>query len=106
MIKNAFVVIFVAVHLKYTMVQLEIKFFMTADEFMALTLEKRLDLLKSDGEYIAGRELPLHFAYLFSFRGFFIEVYRTKALNKIHWIEIQKNQDILNEYVDDLRLEF
>ena len=78
---------------------------MTADEFMALTLQKRLDLLKSDGEYIAGRELPLHFAYLFSLCGFFIEVYRTKALNKIQWIEIQKNQDILNEYVDDLRLE-
>jgi hypothetical protein len=87
------------------MVQLENEFFMTADEFSKLSLEKRLELLKNNGDYVAGRELPLHFAYLFTLDGFFVEVYRTKALNKVQWIEIQTNQDILKEYVEELKLE-
>ena len=77
---------------------------MQQEEFKHLNIHQRYALLKSDGDYIGGRDLPLHFAYLYSIHGFFVEVYVLKSLSQVQWIEIQTNRDILQEYVDGLDL--
>jgi hypothetical protein len=77
---------------------------MKQEEFKRLNIHKRYELLKADGDYIGARDLPQHFAYLYAFHGYFVEVYMVKSLNQIQWIEVQTNRDILQEYVDRLDL--
>lgn len=77
---------------------------MTQEEFKRLTIHHRYAILKSEGDYIGARDLPQHFAYLYAFHGYFVEVYMIKSLNQIQWIEVQTNRDILQEYVDRLDL--
>lgn len=69
-------------------------------EFRQLSIHKKLELLKSYGNYIGARDLPYYFVYLYGFNGFFVEVYRLKTLNQIQWIEVQTNSDLLSEYVE------
>ena len=79
---------------------------MQQEEFKRLTLHDRYALLKNEGNYIGARDLPQHFAYLYAFHGYFVEVYMIKSLNQIQWIEIQTNRDILQEYVEGLDVGF
>lgn len=77
---------------------------MAPEQFLKLSIEKKLDLLKAEGEYIGARDVTSHFVYLFAFKRFFVEVYKLKSLNQIQWIEVQSNSDILKEYIEDLDL--
>jgi endonuclease III-like uncharacterized protein len=77
---------------------------MNNSEFNRLPLLKRLDILKSDGEYVGSRSIPSHLVYLYTLNSFFVELYIIKNLNQIQWIEIQTNKQILAEYTRDIDL--
>jgi hypothetical protein len=73
---------------------------MDPKEFSRLPLLQKLEILKVEGDYIGAREVPFYFVYLYTLEDFFVEVYRTKTLNQIQWIEVQSNTDLLSEYVE------
>ncbi len=75
---------------------------MKNSEFNRLTIEKRLELLKADGEYIGSRIIPSHHVYLYAIHNFFVELYVINSLNQIQWIEIQSNKQILAEYTRNI----
>lgn len=77
---------------------------MNSSEFNRLSLEKRLSILKSDGEFIGSRSIPTHLVYLYSLDKMFVELYVINSLNQIQWIEVQTNKQILSEYIRDIDL--
>jgi hypothetical protein len=70
--------------------------------FRKLKIEERYRILRDQGEYIGARIQGSHRVHLFSFSGFFVEVWILISLNQVHWIEIQENQAIINEYTRDI----
>ena len=54
---------------------------MRKEEFNDLSLTDRYQLIKSDGEFIASRDLPLHRAHLFTVNQLTIELFIQKATN-------------------------
>lgn len=77
---------------------------MKKEVFIKLKLAERYTFLKSEGEFVASRDLPLHRAHLFVVSGLYVEMYIQKATNCIQWIEIQDNLDIQSEYLNDLEI--
>ena len=75
---------------------------MNNSEFNRLPLERRLEKLKADGEYIGSRKIPSHQVHLYSLDKMFVELYVIHSLNQIQWIEIQTNKQILSEYSRDV----
>ena len=71
---------------------------MNISKFNRLSLEKRLILLKSEGEFVGSRNIPSHNIYLYTLHNCFVELYVISGLNQIQWIEIQTNKQILAEY--------
>lgn len=69
-------------------------------QFNRLNVHQKLELLQHEGEYIAARDTPTHFVYLFTFQKKYVEVWMIKGLHQIQWIEIQTNKQILSEYVE------
>lgn len=78
---------------------------MTSFQFSSLTLEKRLRLLKAEGEFIGTRIIPSYQVSLYSFHGFYVELFIIRNLNHVHWIEVQTNKQILLEYTKDINLD-
>ena len=70
--------------------------------FRKLSLQQRYQKLKQDGVYIASRISNGYNVHLFGLGGMYVEVWRPIGLNYIRWIEIQKNQKLLDEYLDNL----
>lgn len=73
---------------------------MTEKEFRKLTLKKRLRWVEGNGTYIASRFSNSYYVHLFSVSGFYVEVYYKLGYDLIHFVEIQKNKDVLCEYVE------
>lgn len=76
----------------------------TRKDFRSLSVEDRYKLIKKEGEYIGARMNGAYRVHLFSYNLYFIEVWILISLNTIQWIEVQENQNILNEYVNDVEL--
>lgn len=78
---------------------------MTSLEFSSLSIEKRLRLLKEQGDFIGTRTIPSYQVSLFSIHGFYVELFVIRNLNQVHWIEVQTNKQILLEYTKDINLD-
>lgn len=78
---------------------------MTSTHFASLPLEKRLELLRNEGEFIGTREIPSYRVSLFAIHGFYAELFVLRDLNQVHWIEVQSNLQVLSEYTKDIRLD-
>lgn len=76
----------------------------TKKEFKKLKLGDRYNALRKDGDYIGGLLTNSHRRYLYSYNGFFVELWVLVSFNQIQWIEVQENQSILNEYVKDINV--
>ncbi len=77
---------------------------MTPSEFSRLTISKKLQLLKREGDFVGTRTIPSYTISLFVFHGLYIELFLIKDLNQVQWIEIQNNNQILAEYTKDINL--
>lgn len=77
---------------------------LTKKEFQKLSLNRRYQLLKQDGEHIAVRQKSLHFVHLFSIYNFYVEVWILITFNQIQWIEIQRNKSVLDDYSDQINV--
>ncbi|RFC53791.1 hypothetical protein [Brumimicrobium aurantiacum] len=76
----------------------------TKKEFTRSSLQQRYLILKEQGEYIAARQIGDHRVYLYAVSNFYVEMWILFCINEIRWIEIQENQNIINEYADNVKL--
>lgn len=76
----------------------------SAKEFRKLSLDTRFQLLQERGDYVGVRTTSSHRVYLFTYNGFYVELWQLITLNQTQWIEVQTNKNILNEYVKDVDL--
>lgn len=70
------------------------------EEFNQLKLPERHHLIHNYGEFIASRQSESYFVHLFSYEGFYVEVWMLIALNQVMWIEIMDNMETLKLYAD------
>ncbi|MFA5574187.1 MAG: hypothetical protein WC994_03940 [Brumimicrobium sp.] len=73
-------------------------------EFKKLSLAKRYKVLKEQGEHVAARQIGNHLIHLYVVNGYFVEMWIIFAINQIQWIEVQNNQEIINEYSNQVDL--
>ncbi len=78
---------------------------MTSSEFSSISLEKRLHILKTEAEFIASRQIPSYSVSLFVLHGYYVELFVLSSLNRVQWIEVQTNRQIISEYVRDIDLD-
>jgi hypothetical protein len=72
---------------------------MDEKKFNRLKLHEKYEFLKNHAEYIGARESLTHFVYLYAIEHHFVEVFYTKGIYKVQYIEIQKSKVILDEYI-------
>lgn len=80
------------------------KSFISTKEFTNMSLNKRYAIIKEQGEYVGVRQLGNHRVHLYAVSNFFVEMWILFCINEIRWIEIQRNQSILNEYAEHIDL--
>lgn len=69
-------------------------------DFNQLKLPERHRLIHNHGDFIASRQSESYFVHLFSFEGFYVEVWNMIALDQVIWIEIIDNLETLKLYAD------
>jgi len=77
---------------------------MTQKEFNKLSLQKRITLLRSEGEVIGQRTHLSYEVYLYSCTGFYVEVWIKAGLDLVQWIEVVNNEETLKMYIKDIDL--
>jgi hypothetical protein len=76
----------------------------TEKEFSKLKLARKYGLIKKEGEFIASRFFESYNVHLYSLNGIYVEVWFKVGLNLLYWVDVLKNEEILNEYLDNIDL--
>lgn len=71
-------------------------------DFRKAKLPQRYNELKKFGEYAGVRQQGAHNIHLYTYNGFYVEVWILISFNQVHWIEIQENQSIINSYANKI----
>jgi hypothetical protein len=74
---------------------------MTVKEFSSLSKAKKYVLLSDFGKFMANRKHQGFLIGLFSFEGFYVEVWKRAGLDYIDYIEVVKDNKQLEKYLDD-----
>ena len=77
----------------------------TKELFQDLPLDKKGDVLFSNGDYIAVRSCDNHKVQLYSLYGFYVEVWYNAATNSIDKIEVLESEKTLSLFLSDIDLE-
>lgn len=78
---------------------------MTENEFKRMRKSERIKVLKRSAQYIGNRLTTGHTVHLYYLKPHYVEIWIIKGINQIHWVEIQKNQDIINDYAERVDLD-
>ncbi|NNE56423.1 MAG: hypothetical protein HKN32_10410 [Flavobacteriales bacterium] len=74
---------------------------MTKEEYKSLSKAKQYLLLKDLGHFLANREYQGFIISLFEFEGFYVELWKRIGHDYIDYIEIVKDSETLQYYLDD-----
>jgi hypothetical protein len=58
--------------------------------------------LKKDGTHVGVRQQGAHNIHLFTYNGYYVEVWMLISFNQVHWIEVQENLGIVNSYAEKI----
>lgn len=75
---------------------------MNINEFDLLDINKKANILFSEGEYCGVRAYYNYKINLYSLSDFFVEVYYSPDNNEIEKIEIVKDDKILDRFIDSM----
>lgn len=78
---------------------------MTEKEFNKLNKKDKINLLKQQAKHLSCRQTTGHFIHLYYLKPHYIELWIIKGINVIHWIDIQKNKDIILDYAERVELD-
>lgn len=76
----------------------------TCEEFKKLSLENKYLELKNSGNFVASRYHGGHTVSLFTYNGFFVEMWKRTGLNYLDWIEVVNNDASLRAYLDSINI--
>lgn len=71
-------------------------------EFKKSKIAIRCHELKSYGTHVSARQQGIHNIHLFTYNGYYVELWILISFNQVHWIEVQENQGIINSYADNV----
>lgn len=74
---------------------------MTVKEFNPLSRAKKYALLNDFGKFLANRMHQGFIVSLFSFEGFYVEVWKRVGLDYIDYIDVVTDNKQLEKYLDD-----
>jgi len=74
-------------------------------EFRRLKLKAKYELLKKEGTHLANRTHGGFLCSLFEFSGYYVECWKPVGINIIQWIEIVNRDEIIDSYLDQLKLD-
>lgn len=77
---------------------------MTEREFKKMPFLKRLNSLKSNGEFVASRTFVGYEIHLCIYEKLYIEVWTYIGLQHVLWIEPLRNSEAWKEYLDRIQL--
>ena len=75
---------------------------MHREEFAKLSTVRQLQILKCDGTFLANRMFTGYIVSLFSLHGFYVEMWKRVGLSSVDYIEVVREQSILDRYLDNL----
>ncbi len=76
----------------------------TEKAFNKLALNARVKMLRDHGTYVGARYYGSYQVHLYALNGFYVELYMKLGVNWIQIVEIQKNQKIIEQYAEGVRL--
>jgi hypothetical protein len=77
----------------------------SAEEFKKLSLEKKLELVKKEADYVSSRYYQGFEVHLYGMDNFFVEVWKRFGLDYIEWIEVVNSNATINSYLDNIDLD-
>ena len=78
---------------------------MTEEKFNKLTIQKKYELLKNKGDFIASRFYQTYRIHLYKYSDVLAEVWVKLGLNQIYWIETV-DKDRIDLYADEINIKF
>ena len=76
----------------------------SSEAFKKLSLEKKYRELEKSGNFVASRFHGGHTVSLFTYNGFFVEMWKRTALNYLDWIEVVNNDASQRAYLDSINI--
>jgi len=76
-----------------------IELFMNEIEFLKLGLQDRFERTRKEGRYVASRIFRSYEIHLYQCGKFYVEIWQKVGLNLVHFVEVLKNEQALDEYV-------
>ena len=73
--------------------------FMSEKEFAKFKLQKRFNITRKAGKYVASRIFRSYEIHLYQVEKFYVEIWQKVGLNLVHFVEVLKNEQALDEYL-------
>lgn len=73
-------------------------------EFVKLTKTEKVSYLFNSGEFLLTREHPGYLINLYLLADFFVEIWYTSPSNRVDKIEVVPNDEVLENYNDEIDL--
>jgi hypothetical protein len=77
---------------------------MNCDEFRKLTIYRQVELLLEKGQHVLNRIYLFYNIHLFTFAGFYVEIWYRQSDNKIDRVIILNESDVLDLYDNQIGL--
>jgi predicted GNAT superfamily acetyltransferase len=78
---------------------------MTAIDLSHLTISEQLDLLYSEGIYLAKRKFDARFILLFQYKTVYVEIYYLEYRKRVDRIVYSEDIAVLDPYLGEIRLD-
>lgn len=77
---------------------------MEKEEFRRLKLRQKYALISKDGKLLANRRHAGFECSLYNFHNYYVEVWKPMGINLIQWIEVVNRDEIIDSYLEDLKI--
>jgi len=72
---------------------------MSEEEFIKAKLQKCFQITRKEGTYLASRIFSSYEIHLYQLGKFYVEIWQKAGLNLVHFVEVLKNEQALDEDV-------
>lgn len=77
---------------------------LSEDDFKRVRLKSKIKFLQADGEYITERYFHKYRVQLYTYNGFFVEVWRSLRFDEIYSIDVAPKRSIKEAYLNVIDL--
>lgn len=77
---------------------------MTPREFAELPIEKKVNLVLSEGDEVLDRIYMYYLVKLYTFKGLYIEIWYQQITNRIDRIQVLEHDDVVHIYENQINI--